>query len=115
MSLLDAEVNAVIDFETARLDKVSIHSADPGGTGANEIVGSPYARQDLTWPAATGKSATATQVAVPVPAGGPYPYYGVWDADGTTFRGSGELSSSETFADDGVLKVTLTLAGTASS
>jgi hypothetical protein len=114
MALIPGEVNAIIDFETARLDKVSIHSDDPGTTGVHELSGGSYARVALTWPSAAGGSSTTTQVSVNVPAGGPYGYFGVWDNDGTTFRGGNALSTAETFGADGQLKVTLTLAGTAS-
>lgn len=37
---------------------VSLHSADPGTTGASEITGGGYARQACTWNAASARSKT---------------------------------------------------------
>lgn len=114
MPITPTELNVIVDAEKTRLVKISIHSASPGTTGANEISGGSYARVTLTWNAASSGTASANQVTVNVPAGGPYTHFGVWDSAGTTFLGGNALSSSETFASDGQLKVTLSLAGTAS-
>lgn len=114
MPLTPTEVNAVVDAETPRLVKISVHTASPGTTGANEISGGSYARGTLTFAAASSGTGTATQVTINVPAGGPYTHFGVWSSDGATFRGGNPLSSSETFASDGQLKITVSLAGTAS-
>lgn len=115
MPLTPTELNNVVDTEKARLVKISIHTGDPGTTGADEVSGGSYARGTLTFASgAAGGSASANQVTINVPAGGPYTHFGVWDSAGTTFEGGNPLSSSETFGADGQIKVTVTLAGTAS-
>lgn len=114
MPLVTAVVNDAVDAVTDELGLISAHTGDPGTTGANEASGSPYARQSLSWPGASSGSDTAVQVSIPVPAGGPYTHFGTWSADGTTFKGGNALSSPETFAAAGTLKVTLTVPGTAS-
>lgn len=39
---------------------LSLHTGDPGKTGANEVVGGSYARQPVTWNNASSGSSTAT-------------------------------------------------------
>ena len=115
MPLVDAEVNVAIDAQTARDAYASVHTASPGTTGASEASGgSPaYVRQPLSFPAATGKSSTAAQVTFDIPAGS-YSHFGMWSAStGGTFRGGNPLSSTETFAGQGQLKLTITVTGTA--
>lgn len=76
-------------------------SADPGGTGANEISGgSPaYARKAITWGTASSGSVTATVV------------FDV--AAGTTVAGAGVVDSSGNFLDGGALgSVTFASQGT---
>jgi len=77
---------------------VSLHTADPGLTGANEVSGGCYARQSLTLDAATGKASSNT-VAVEftsMPATNVL-YGGVWDQGGVAgnFYASGSLSASK--------------------
>jgi hypothetical protein len=81
---------------------VSLHTADPGTTGASEVSGSAYARQGpvaftnagseptvasnsaiVTFPAATGSWGTVA-------------YFGVWTAvSGGVFQGSGALTTPQ--------------------
>ncbi|MGW4371033.1 phage tail fiber protein [Nocardia takedensis] len=58
---------------------VSVHTADPGTTGANEATGgSPaYARKSSTWTSGTGGVITGSQVTIDLPAG-TYTYVGLW-------------------------------------
>jgi hypothetical protein len=115
MSLVDAEVNVAIDAQTARDGYCSLHTANPTTTGGSEATGgSPaYARQPLSFPAASAKASTAGQVTFDVPAG-TYGYFGMWSAPtGGTFRGGNPLSTPETYAGQGQLKVTVTVSGTA--
>ena len=48
--------NARLNGMAVDYDTMSLHSADPGDTGANEIAGGtpPYARAAVTWGAASG-------------------------------------------------------------
>lgn len=90
---------------------VSLHSADPGETGASPVGD----REPITWAAASGGSKTsAAPVPFTVPAGGHVAYGGLWDAEsGGNWLGGGPLSAAEDFASEGdyVLdQVTVTLA-----
>ena len=77
---------------------VSLHTADPGDTGANEITGGTYARQGpITFasvgnnPTVSSNSAILTFTAATA-AWGTISYFGLWSAAiGGTFRGSGAL------------------------
>lgn len=81
----------------------SLHSADPGQTGANEISGgSPaYARKTIAFNAASGgvMGQSATDPVFDVPAGATVAYVGYWS--GSTFIGS-DAVTSETFAGQGI-------------
>lgn len=115
MPLVTAEVNVAVDAVTARDAYISLHTADPGGTGANEASGgSPaYARKALSWGSASSGAASATQVTFDVPAG-TYTHFGLWSAvTAGTYRGGNPLSQSETFGAQGQLKVTPTITGSA--
>jgi hypothetical protein len=39
---------------------LSLHTADPGTTGANEVTGGSYVRQAITWNAASGGEQTSS-------------------------------------------------------
>jgi len=73
---------------------VSLHTGDPGTTGANEVTGgSPaYARKTTSWTGGTSDGVvTGTAVVFDVPAG-TYTHLGLWN--GSTFLGGAPLSSS---------------------
>lgn len=78
---------------------VSLHSADPGDTGANQV----GSREPITWdPASSGSKASAAAVTFTVPASSTVAYGGLWDASvGGNFLGGGALSASENFTDEG--------------
>lgn len=66
----------------------SLHSADPGTTGASEIAGgSPaYARKALTWAAGTVDGVVTASVTFDVPASVGITHAGIWTAaSGGTF------------------------------
>ncbi len=89
---------------------VSLHTADPGATGANEATGgSPaYARQQTTWTGGTSDGIVpGSQVTIDVPAG-TYTFIGVWTAaTAGTFVGSGPIVST-TMGAQGQILVTPT-------
>jgi hypothetical protein len=101
---------------------ISLHSDDPGPTGANELTGGGYARKAVTWGAPTidtesgdarGKIA-GTPITFDVPAGR-IEYYGVWNVAtgaGTPatngFMYGKELSVVITLAQVGKITVTPT-------
>jgi hypothetical protein len=63
---------------------MSLHTAAPGLTGANEITGNAYARQAINMAADTngaGASSNAPQFPAPTPSNwGTATHFGVWDA-----------------------------------
>lgn len=90
---------------------VSLHTADPGTTGANEAAGGApaYARVQTTWaPGASDGVATGSEVTFDVPPGA-YTHVGVWSAStGGTFVG-GTAIPSTTLGAQGQVKVDPTL------
>ena len=109
MALTDAAKNLMLDALAAAADYVSLHSADPGGTGANEISGGTpaYARQSVSWVGASGGVLTAaTQPVLDVGAGTTVAYGGLWsDVGGGTFYGSA-LLVTEVFGAQGTYTIT---------
>lgn len=89
----------------------SLHTADPGNTGASEVSGgSPaYARKSVTWNAAASGSKTASNAPVfDVPASTTVTYVGFWSAaTAGTFYGSGAVTS-QNFASQGTYTVSST-------
>ena len=83
---------------------LSLHTADPGTTGASEVTGGSYLRQAIIFGAAVAGLVTSTDAqnftSMPVEAGG-CPYLGIWDAStsgnylagGTTSGLGGAISS----------------------
>lgn len=96
---------------------ISLHTADPGDTGANEVSGGSYARKAITFAAPSGKS-TSNNVTLEwtnMPAC-TVTHIGLWDAQtGGTLWWTGQLTASKTLQagdafriDSGALTVTLT-------
>lgn len=83
MAATDAFKNAMCDAATARGAVITLHSADPGTTGANEIAGGGYAAKLTAWGASviqgdgTAK-ATGTTQQFSVEASDAALWYGVW-------------------------------------
>jgi hypothetical protein len=101
--------NSMLDHLGTEAVFVSLHSADPGDNGANELSGgSPaYARKAITWNAATGGSMDDSNVPVfDVPAGATVLYVGLWSAvTGGIFYGAA-LVTQETFGGQGTYTLT---------
>lgn len=87
----------------------SIHTADPGTTGASEATGgSPaYARKALTWTPGTTGTATASAT-YDLASGTTAAWGGIWSATtGGTFRDKVDIPD-QTFASQGQLTVSYT-------
>lgn len=100
-----------IMLDSLLVTHASLHTADPGNTGANEVTGgSPaYARKAITMAAASGGTRTASDTPVfDVPGGGTtVTHVGFWTAaTAGTFLGSDDLAASETFASQGQFTIT---------
>jgi len=112
MPLTPTEVQAIAAAEAAKITHLSLHTANPGTTGASEATGGApaYARQPTTVTASSG-TATSTQVTFDVPAG-TYSHFGAWA--GATFIGGNPLQTPQGVSSQGQLKLTVTLPVTAS-
>jgi hypothetical protein len=77
---------------------VSLHAGDPGNTGANEVVGSNYARQLVAFTnAGANPTVASNSVIVSYPTAGAtwgtISFFGLWDAEtGGDFNGSGAIA-----------------------
>lgn len=110
MALSVTARNALASAIAAGATWVSVHTGDPGTTGANEAAG--VARKQTTWGAASNGDIVGSQVTADVVAGGPYTHFGIWTAvSGGTFYAGGTLTPAETFAGTGQLRITPTIDG----
>jgi hypothetical protein len=106
VSALNDAVNGIAGAGTW----ISAHTADPSTTGANEVAGGTYARQQTTWAAAANGERVGSQVAIPIPAGAAVTHWGIWSlATGGVFKGGFALGATETFGAAGTLNHTPTL------
>jgi len=98
----DIAKNNMVNHEASSCTYMSLHSADPGSTGANELSGGSYSRQSCSWNSASGGQAQlSADVTFDVPGGSTVAYVGYWDAaSGGNFRGSDQVAQ-ETFSADG--------------
>lgn len=88
----------------------SVHTANPGSTGASEVTGgSPaYARKAVTWSSGTTGTVTAT-VTFDIPSGTTISYAGLWTASTAgTFLDGGALASSQAYSSQGTYTLNLT-------
>lgn len=112
MAFTNATKEAAALAVTALGGYISLHTADPGTTGASEATGgSPaYARKLTTWTGgASDGSVPGSQVTFDAPAG-TYTHFGIWTAaTGGTFIGGVALSSSVTLGAQGQVLVTPTV------
>ena len=110
MSLVAAGAKRILEeaFRSASPDiYISLHTGDPGTSGANEQSGASYVRSevgDLTFPASSVSNVytarNANRITFPDPTadyGSAITYIGLWDASTAgTFFGAWELSRSIT-------------------
>ena len=108
MPLNNTAKNAMLDNLATLIGFVSLHTADPGGTGANEATGgSPaYARKAITWNSASaGNLDSSNQPVFDVPAG-TYTHVGFNSlVTAGTWYGEGDITD-ETFAGQGTYTLT---------
>lgn len=112
MAATTAHKIAIADGVTALGNTISIHSTDPGTTGAGEVTDPDYARQDTVWAGAVigtgadaGKAVAVGSVAeFELKSGTVAAYFGVWN--GTTFLRGEALTPSVTMGADGKVDVT---------
>lgn len=87
----------------------SLHTGNPGTTGANEATGGGYARKALTWTGGTADGVTsAAQVEFDV-AAGTYTHIGLWNAaTGGTFVDLYDIPTDIVMSLAGKIRVTPT-------
>ncbi|QGJ90071.1 head protein [Mycobacterium phage Indlulamithi] len=86
---------------------ISLHTADPGTTGASEATGGSYARKQTAWGAAASALITGSQVSFTGLIAAAYTYFGVWTASTAgTFLYGFALSPGATLNGSGGFNVT---------
>ena len=107
--LVAAGLNAMGGGLTGLVTYVSLHTADPGGSGTSEATGgSPaYARKAITWAAwSSGASSNTNALIFDVPAG-TYTHVGYWSAvSAGTYYGS-RACTSQTFSGQGTYTIAI--------
>lgn len=92
-----ATLNAALTAVGALGGWLSLHTADPGTTGASELSGgSPaYARKQTTWGTASNAVLTGSAQTIDIPASRTIGWFGVWTAaSGGTFVTGGPLRNA---------------------
>jgi hypothetical protein len=82
----------------------SLHSDNPGGTGANEATGGSYGRENVTGLFNSASSrATDNDTAIPITApAGTWTHFGIWDASSSgNFIIGGRITSGPHTTTDG--------------
>ena len=104
MALTEAARNAMLDHLATVAVFASLHTADPGTTGANEVTGGTpaYARKAITWNSASaGALDNNANPVFDVPAGTTVTHAGFWSAaTNGTFYGSIDVAD-EAFTGQG--------------
>ena len=108
MALVTNGLNVMLNGLTAAATHVSLHTADPGSNGANEVSGSPYTRELAGWAAASGGTAVNSgSIVFDVPGSRTITHLGYFSASTAgTFYGSRALDTSQTFATAGTYTIT---------
>lgn len=89
---------------------ISLHTADPGSTGANEVTGGTYARIQTTWGTVASSAVTGSAVTINVPSGTTITHWGLSSAvTAGTFLYGGTLPAPETFGSNGTYSLTPSL------
>ena len=101
-------LNALIATNpTTPVTHASLHTADPGDTGSNEVVGGTYARKSITFSAADAGSLDSSNAPViDVPGGTTITHVGFWSAvTAGVYLGSADITD-EVFGSDGTYTIT---------
>jgi len=100
--------NAMLNALGALAVKASLHTADPGANGTNEVTGGnpAYAKKTIAWSAAGSGTMNLDGTAVfDVPAGTTVAFVGFWNTAGAVFYGSADVTD-EVFAAQGTYTLT---------
>jgi hypothetical protein len=98
---------------------ISLHTADPGTTGASEVAGGTYVRVAVTWTASSGGSAASNAGALTInlPASTTASFFGIWSASsaGTYYIGGALTPTVTTGASAGTVTFAIAQITVASS
>lgn len=96
-------LNAALDGAVATTAFLSIHTADPGTTGASEVSGGSYARQAVSWSAAaSGVKSNSASTSTPIPISTTISFFGTWSlVTAGVYAIGGPLSATITFVTAG--------------
>ena len=90
---------------------ISLHTADPGTTGASEVTGGTYARVAVTWGSPTGGTIAnnTSALSINLPASTTAAYFGVWSAStaGTYYLGGALTPSVTTGGSAGTVSIAI--------
>lgn len=104
MAFTTATKNSAVNNIAGLGAYISLHTGDPGTTGASE---SAATRQQTTWGGAAAGVATGSQVTFASIAAANYTYFGVWSAvTAGTFNHGNVLTPSMNLGGTGTLLVT---------
>lgn len=103
MSFSASALNDAVDGVTGGAPYLSLHTGNPGTTGANRDTGVDLV--EAGWDPASSGSASSAQVAFTIDPGGgtrTYTHFGAWaDEAATVFKFGGQLDEAEQFSDAG--------------
>lgn len=98
-SSIDA-LNRAYNATAGTVTHLSLHTGDPGATGANEVTGGTYARVARGYgPPTAGAGNITSSATFDIPSGTTVSHWGAWD--GSTFLFGRDLDVPQTFATDG--------------
>lgn len=101
----DELFNDMLGVFVAQAVEMSLHTGDPGPSGALEVSGPGYAREPVTWDTPeSGQTSASTAVEFGVPASTLVVYAGFWDGS-ADWLGSVPLSQPEPFTGPGTLEL----------
>jgi hypothetical protein len=107
MALTSGALDEMLDAFAAVGLYVSLHTAEPNGSGSNEVSGGDYGRELADWASASGGSVVNNgDIVLTVPGSTTITHIGYWSASTAgTFYGWRVLDSSQTFATAGTYTI----------
>lgn len=104
------ELNATLNTIKAAATFISLHTGNPGTTGANEVAGGSYVRVATTWGTPAAGSMAGSQVTINVPAGTTITSWGLWSLSSAgNFFDGGALPTNVLYSVAGTYLITVTL------
>lgn len=104
MAYTNPAKHAMLDHLGALITHISIHSANPGTTGASEVTGGGYVRQEPTFnSASSGEITLSAPLDFDGPLNSPALFFGVWVVN--VFYGGGTISGDTEFDAEGQFRL----------